>query len=62
MERVGPFLLVSVSWPGFTGVEQHDEHASRIATNLGVNREVLVCPDSRAKFSERRGSFANACI
>jgi len=54
--------LVSVCWPGFTAVEQYAEHASHIDTNLDVNREVMVCSDSRAKFSIRRGSFANACI
>jgi len=59
---VEPFFLVSVCWPGFTAAEQHVERASHIDTNLDVKREVLVCPDSTAKFSKRRGSFANACI
>jgi len=62
MEHVEPFFLVSVFWPGFTAAEQHAEHASHIDTNLDVNQEVLACPDSGAKFSKHRGSFANACV
>ena len=50
MERVEPFFLVSVFRAGFTAAEQHAEHASHIDTNRDVNREVLVCPDSRENF------------